>query len=150
MSGYFTAVSTFTLQYESVVWVTLSYILLYYAFMVYGLQVKIKLIKRCKAEGSKFDRYSNQYPELLAADRIQLNTLEHMPPFLILLWLNALIVGPQSATTLGAIYVFLRALYPFFMGPELKRFIPLRVLINTFSSYAVLLIMLGGIVWKLL
>ena len=140
----------FTLQYSSVIWVTLIYILLYYAFMIYGLQVKVRLIKRCKAEGRKFDRYSNQYPELLAADRIQLNTLEHMPPFLILMWLNALIVGPQSATILGGIYVLLRALYPFFMGPELKRSIPLRVFINTFSSYAVLLIMTGGIMWRLL
>jgi hypothetical protein len=140
----------FTLQYSAVIWVTILYIILYYLLMVYGLVVKMKILKRCKAEGVVFDRYSQQYPELFASDRMQLNTLEHMPPFLVLMWLNALVVGPHSATILGSIYLVLRILYPFFMGYKLKNLVPLRLFINTFSGYAVLLIMVIGIVIELL
>ena len=74
-------------QFRPVLWVTFAYLILYYAFMLNVLRVKLKVAASCKARGEKFDRYQNNDPILRAADRIQLNTLEHMPPFLILLWL---------------------------------------------------------------
>ena len=121
-----------------VIGVTLAYLMLYYVFLLYGLRIKVKLLRECRDRGERFDRYKGDYPELRAADRIQLNTLEHMPPFLVFLWLHALVVGPGSAAVLGWVYVALRASYPFFLGRRLGRNIPLRLLVNTFSGYAVL------------
>ena len=142
--------SLFTTQYAPVIWITLLYVLLYYLFLLNILRVKIKLFKRNKAEGTKFDRYGASDPEMLAADRIQLNMLEHMPPFLILLWLQAFCASVNSASICGGIYLFLRMLYPFFMGTRLNKNIPKRLLINTFSGYAVLTVMSGFIIASLL
>ena len=100
----------------------------------------------CKARGEKFDRYQNNDP-IRAADRIQLNTLEHMPPFLILLWLDAIMGSVMVASFLGWTYVGLRALYPVFLGSQLNRNIPNRLLFNTFASYLVLAAMMGHIVY---
>lgn len=133
--------NAFAQQFASVIWVTLLYIGLYYAFLIQGLRAKTRVMKACKAAGEPFLRYSKQYPELLATDRVQLNTLEHMPPFLVLLWLQALIVSVPSATLLGGIYVGIRATYPIFMGPKIHRGFPKRLLINTFSGYTVLAVM---------
>ena len=104
----------FASTFAPVVVVTLCYITLYYVFMVNVLRVKMKVIRRCKEKGEPFRRYTEHYPDLLAADRIQLNMLEHMPPFLVLLWLQAFVVSAESATLMGWIYLGLRALYPFF------------------------------------
>ena len=128
----------FQTTYAPVVGVTLAYFLVYYAFMGNVLRVKLKVAKACREKNEKFFRYSNQYPELLAADRIQLNMLEHMGPFLALLWMQALLVSVSSAALLGAAYVGIRSTYPLFMGPTLGKNIPMRLLFNTFSGYAIL------------
>ena len=73
-----------------------------------------------------------------------------MPPFLTLLWLQAAVDTPQNAAILGSIYVLLRVLYPFFLGKTLKRYIPKRLLINTFTGYAVLVLMMVFIAKALL
>jgi hypothetical protein len=138
--------NNFVTQYEAVIWVTLAYILLYYVFMVHGLVVRTRVALQCKKDGEPFLRYTKSYPEILATDRIQLNTLEHMPPFLVLMWLQALVVSASSATTLGAIYVIIRATYPFFMGSKIHKSFPKRVFINTFSGYAILTIF---VIWQI-
>ena len=126
--------------------VTLVYIGFYYALTAYGLQVKISLMKEYKARGETFDRYFGQDRRMLAADRMQLNMLEHMPPFLMLLWLNALFIGPEGATMAGGIYVITRAIYPFLMGKTLGRGIPLRIFASTFTGYAVLIYFAGALI----
>ena len=128
----------FVTQYGGVVAVTLAYIGVYYALMVNGLKVKLKLAKQCKTEGKPFLRYSNEYPELLASDRHQLNMLEHMPPFLVLLWMQAAVVSVESAVMLGWAYVVIRATYPLFVGSRLRSAIKPRVFINTFTGYGIL------------
>lgn len=136
----------FVTQYEAVIWVTLTYILLYYVFLLHGLVVKTRVALQCKKDGEPFLRYTKPYPEILATDRIQLNTLEHMPPFLVLMWLHALIVSTSSAAILGSIYVAIRASYPFFMGSKIHKSFPKRVFINTFSGYAILAIF---VIWQI-
>ena len=137
---------SFANDYASVIWITLIYVGLYYVFLLNVMFAKIRVIKRCKAEGVPFQRYTEHYPELLAADRVQLNTLEHMPPFLVLLWLQAFIVSSESATILGSIYLLIRAAYPVFMGKAIHQSFPKRLLINTFSGYGVLTVFA---VWQL-
>ena len=119
--------------------VTLAYVAVYYAFNLNVLRVKLRLAKKYKAEGQSFDRYFGQDRELLAADRVQLNMLEHMPVFLVLLWLHALVVGATEATILGAIYTATRFLYPVVLGGRLGRDIPARILVITFTGYSVLI-----------
>lgn len=134
-------------QFNPILWVTLAYLVLYYAFMLNVLRVKLKVAASSKAQGVRFDRYQTNDPRLRAADRIQLNTLEHMPPFLILLWLDAIMGSVIVASFLGWTYVGLRALYPVFLGSQLNRNIPNRLLFNTFASYLVLAAMMGHIVY---
>ena len=137
----------FSTQYQQVVWVTLAYVGVYYALMLNGLRVKLKLAKECKASGKPFLRYSNEYPELLASDRHQLNMLEHMPPFLVLLWLQAFVVSVSSATILGWAYVLIRITYPLFVGNRLRSSIKPRVFINTFTGYGILTVFA---VWQII
>lgn len=132
--------NTFTSEFQPVIWVTLVYILLYYVFLLHALRVKLRVARRCKEAGEPFRRYTQHYPEILAVDRVQLNTLEHMPPFLVLMWLHAHIVSPTSAAYLGTVYVAIRATYPLFLGSALHTSFPKRVFINTFSGYAIFVI----------
>jgi hypothetical protein len=118
--------------------VTLATVLLYYAFMIQQARVKLALSRSYAARGEKFDRYFTPDREMLAADRTVLNLLEHLPPFLVLLWLNAVYVGPRPTTIAGAIYVAARVLYPFLLGGRLGRGVPTRIFLATFTGYAVI------------
>ncbi len=138
------------LFYAGPIAITLALVGLYYAFMVHGARVKARLARGYAARGEKFDRYFSQDREMLSADRIQLNLLEHMPPFLVLLWCNAVFVGTRSATVAGAIYVLARLAYPFLMGNRLGRSIQAKVLIATVPGYGVMLWFLGALIWALL
>ena len=119
-------------------WVTLAYVGVYYLFMVNLMRTKMRLHREYNARGDKLDRYFSQDRELLAADRTQLNMLEHMPVFLVLMWLHAFVVDPTEAAILGGIYTGSRALYPILLSRRLGRDIPLRVLAITFTGYGVL------------
>lgn len=130
--------------------VTLTYVGLYYVFQVHQLRVKTRLEREYLERGEKFDRYFGQDREMLAADRTQLNMLEHMPPLLVLLWLNAVFVGPRGATIGGALYIAARALYPLLLGRRLGRGIRAQVLIATGTGYAVLAYFVGALIWGLL
>lgn len=125
--------------------VTAAYLLLYYGTQTHIARTKIRLAREHAARGEKFDRYFGQDREMLAADRIQLNMLEHMPPFLVLLWLNAIFIGPGGATLAGAIYVAARALYPLLIGGRLGRGIRSTVLIATVPGYLVLAYLVGAL-----
>jgi uncharacterized membrane protein YecN with MAPEG domain len=127
-------------QYVGPAWVTLFFVLVYYAFQINILRVKSRLARSYKDRGERFDRYFGQDREMLAADRVQLNMLEHMPVFLVLLWLHALFVSPSEATILGAIYTGSRAVYPFVLGKKLGRGVPLRIVAVTFTGYAIIAI----------
>ncbi len=132
--------------YSGPVAVTLAYVVLYYAFQINGLRVKNRLKQEYADRDEKFDRYFGQDREMLAVDRVQLNTLEHMPPFLILLWLHAVFVSPNGATIGGAIYVVARALYPVFMGQRLGRGVRGQIMFATGTGYAVLIYFAGALI----
>lgn len=117
---------------------TLSYVVVYYAFISNVLRVKVALAREYQARGEKFDRYLGGDRTMLAADRIQLNTLEHMGPFLALLWLHAAFASPWGATVAGALYIASRLAYSFMLGAQLGRSIRKRVMLATITGYAVL------------
>ena len=133
-------------QYREPIVVTILYLLMYYGWMIVGLRVRISKYREYKARGEKFDRYFSQDRELLASDRLQLNTLEHMPPFLWAMWLHAVFVSPRSAAIAGLLYVLTRLAYPVLLGKSLGRGIRARVFISTFAGYGILLYLLAGLV----
>lgn len=129
--------------------VTLAYVTLYYAFQINVLRVKTAQKKAYEARGEKFDRYFGQDRALLAADRVQLNTLEHMGPFLVLHGLNAVYVSPFSATVAGSLYVAARALYPFLIGERLGRGAPAIIVASTGVGYAVIAWYAGALIYAM-
>lgn len=130
--------------------ITLAYVALYYAFQIRVALTKARLAGEYTARDEKFDRYFGQDRQMLAADRVQLNMLEHMPPFLVLLWLHAVFVGPTSATVAGAIYLLARGAYPILLGGRLGRGVKASIFISTLPSYLVLIYLGGALVTALL
>ena len=122
--------------------ISLGYILFYYLTIVNVSRVKTRLRREAKERGERFDRYNTPDKRMLAADRVQLNTLEHMPPFLALLWLDATLVNVHHATAAGGVYLASRMLYPFVLGRQIGSDAPRRVMPLTFTGYTVL-----GFLW---
>ena len=137
-------------DYAGPIGVTVGYVALYYAFQINILRVKTRLGREAASRGERFDRYFSQDRSLLAADRMQLNTLEHMPVFLALLWLNAAFVSIESATLAGAIYVGARALYPFVMGARLGRGVRALIMLSTVPGYVVIAWFCAALAWTAL
>jgi hypothetical protein len=117
--------------------VTAAYVLVYYLLISNQLRVRTRLRRAYRARGESFDRYFGADRQMLAADRYVGNMLEHMPTFLLLLWLNAIFVGPRGATYAGAAYVLARLSYPFLMGRQLGKGVPSRILFATVIGYTV-------------
>ena len=130
-------------------WVTLAYVAVYYGFIGQLLRTKLRLMREYKERGVEFDRYFGQDRELLAADRVQLNMLEHMPVFLVLLWLHAFVVSGLEATILGGIYTATRALYPLALKRHMGRNTPTRILPITFTGYGILAVLAVRIAMQL-
>lgn len=130
--------------------VTVAYLTTYYASMLHILRTKTRLLAEYRARGERFDRYYGQDREMLAADRIQLNTLEHMPPFLVLLWLNAVFVSPFFATVVGCVYLGARLIYPFLMGRKVGSAVRIQIIFATAPGYGVMAVYGGALVWAAL
>jgi hypothetical protein len=118
--------------------VTVAYVVVYYLMITNQLLVRTRLRREYRARGESFDRYFSTDREMLAADRYVGNMLEHMPAFLLLLWLNAVFVDPRSASIAGGVYVGARIIYPFLMGNRLGRGVPTRMLFSTGIGYLVI------------
>ena len=83
---------------------------------------------------------------MLAVDRVVINTQEQMVPFVMSLWLHALLVSATTATILGGLYVVLRAIYPFLLGKRLANINPKRVYIVTFPCYGIIFYNLASVI----
>lgn len=137
-------------SYSGVIAVSIATVVVYHAFLIRLMVVKIRLHREHAARGEKFDRYQSRDRTLLAADRGQLNMLEHMPTFFVALWANAWVVSADGAAIAGLIWLLARAAYPFLIGRELGRDIPVRVFIATFTGYGVIAYLGGSVAWVLL
>ena len=124
---------------------TAVYLVLWYT-LLFGLQTRTKyrLRREYAARGEVFDRYRSADPEMLKADRAVQNTHEQMVPFLVSMWMYALVVSPQAAAVLGGVYVVLRAAYPFLLGARIEQVQSRRVAFVTFPCYAIVGWMLGS------
>jgi uncharacterized membrane protein YecN with MAPEG domain len=130
--------------------VTLACVALYYVLQLNVARTKLRLHREYAARGERFDRYFGQDRVMLAADRAQLNLLEHMPPFLALLWLNAVFVDPLWATVAGGVYMAARVAHPFALGARLARDIRPTIGLATAPGYLVLAAFAAALVWRLL
>ena len=136
--------------YQWPVVVTVAYAAVYYTIMMYVMTVRVRVARDARDRGERFDRYFSEDRQLLAADRMQLNMLEHMPMFLVGLWVHAVLVGAESAAIAGAVYVASRALYPFMMGRRLGRFVRTRILFATVPGYAVMTYLYIRLLWSVM
>ncbi|MEM6991637.1 MAG: MAPEG family protein [Myxococcota bacterium] len=131
--------------------VTAAYFCLWY-YLLLGLQrgVKYKLRDEYAARGEAFDRYFGQDPRMLAVDRVVINTQEQMVPFLVSMWMHALLVSPTHATVLGLAYVALRGLYPALLGTRVSKLQSRRVVVATIPCYLIVVYLLGSTVFAAL
>lgn len=134
--------------YAGPIVVTVLYVLVYYAAILNVARVKSTLPGRYQERGEKFDRYFSQDREMLAADRVQLNMLEQMPPFLVLLWLNAVFVDVTWATVTGLVYVLSRVLYPLMVGTRMGRGVKMSIFVATGPGYLVIVAYAAALVWR--
>jgi len=138
-------------SFQGPILVTAAYFLLWYFFLVGNQRgTKYRLQKTYAARGEVFDRYFGRDEEMLAADRVVINTQEQMVPFLAGLWLHALFVSSYYATLIGFFYVALRALYPLLLGRKLSRINPKRVYLSTVPCYVMVFYLLGAVVFRAL
>jgi hypothetical protein len=133
--------------YSGPILVTAAYLGLWY-YLLLGLQrgTKYRLRDEYAARGEEFDRYFGQDPRMLAVDRAVINTHEQMGPFLVSLWMHAVFVSPSTAAALGAVYVALRAIYPFLLGKSLSKTQSKRVFAVTGPAYLIILYFVGSTV----
>jgi hypothetical protein len=131
--------------------VTAGYLLLWY-FLLVGIQrrTKYRLQKEYAARGEVFDRYFGQDEQMLAADRVVINTQEQMVPFLSSLWLHAVFVSSYYGSLIGLLYVALRAIYPLLMGKRLSKINPKRVHLVTVPCYIMVFYLFGAVVFRVL
>lgn len=133
-------------EYIGPILVTVSYFALWY-FLLVGLQrrTKYRLQREYAGRGEVFDRYFGEDEEMLAVDRVVINTHEQMAPFLCALWLHALFVSATAATWLGVAYVVLRSCYPLLMGRRISKVQPRRVYLVTVPCYCIVFFMFGSV-----
>jgi hypothetical protein len=130
--------------------VTVGYFILWYFLLfIIQRQTKYRLQREYEEKGEVFDRYYGQDAEMLAADRVVINTQEQMIPFLVSLWLHTIYFSAFSATILGFTYVALRAIYPVLMGKKLSNINPKKVYFVTFPCYGIIFYMFGTVVYSL-
>jgi len=143
VDGTMVAMSSST-PFAGPVAVSVAYMLLWYVLLL-GHQRGTKYRRKAALarEGQVFDRYFGRDGEMLAADRAVMNTLEQMGPFLLGLWMCAAFYSASFATGLGAVYVVLRAVYPFLLGRSLSNINPKRVALVTIPCYAIVFTLLG-------
>ena len=119
--------------------ITFAYIIVYFLCISVQVYIKIKstVTAAKKKEGLQgYKRYED--PTCLVADRIVGNTLEWMPVFLGLFWLNYL-VG-QGVQSVAWVYVVCRLVYPFLAvrGGITKAGAQPLILLSTIPAYFVL------------
>ncbi len=154
------SLSIFLSTYRSPLLVTISYMALYYVFMIYQMVVKFSVYekekKKALASSSSSSsssshhiptfnevRYNSKDTSLLAADRTVGNCLEQMVPFLMSLWLYSIFISPTEAGTYGIIYVFTRSYYPFVF-----RMGGIWLLFSTIPNYICIWVMLSKLAWS--
>jgi hypothetical protein len=107
-------------KYADTIYISFSYILLYYAFLI-GQVVCTYFVhfqaKRDSKGGEKINMIQTKYESRnrlkLAGDRAVGNTLEQMIPFLGGLWTCSVFVSVEEASWWGWMYVITRSVYPF-------------------------------------
>ena len=134
--------------FQGPVLVTVAYLFLWYYFLL-GLQrgTKYRLIDEFSKRGEVFDRYFGANEEMLAVDRVVINTHEQMIPFLTCMWLCAVFVSTTLATACGVIYVLSRAAYPLLIGKRVSKIQPKRVFLSTLPGYLMILVMMLNLVY---
>jgi hypothetical protein len=113
-------------KYEPTIAATLLWALLFYIFLfhqsVSGFMQKAALTAKAKKDGTKPPSMASiKYGSgggltILRANRTVANTMEQSFPFLVGLWLHAVMLNPLKAAQLGWAWIAVRAFYPLVFG----------------------------------
>jgi glutathione S-transferase len=121
-------------------WITLATLVFYIgvAFNVARLRTRTGVLAPASSGHPDFDR----------AQRIHMNTLEYLVPFLVLLWMCAIFFEPLWAAILGILWLFGRIVYAagYWSAPQRRYpgfFIAMVSLILLFIATAYGLIRMG-------
>lgn len=154
-------------KFKPVMIVTLAWASLYYAFLQAQGASAFWVHRELREKGNR-QLYSQEKPRAMVplsfakvkygvewtnsglifiCDRSVGNMLEQTPPFLLGLWLHALMVSPAASAQLGWAWLCLRAVYPFAFARRPTPGARLGVSILsavTWPSYAIVWTLLGG------
>jgi glutathione S-transferase len=86
-------------------WITLAALVLYLAMAIY--------VSRARARDGVNPPTMSGPPAFECAVRVHANTLEHLVPFLVALWMCAIFWAPLPAAILGVVWLFGRVIYAF-------------------------------------
>lgn len=110
----------------------------YYLLLIKQRGLKDRLRKSYQAKGEVFDRYFGQNEEMLAVDRVVINTQEQMVPFIVSLWLFSAFVSTSYATIFGSVYIVLRLGYPALLGQKVSKVNSKKVCFVTIPCYVII------------
>lgn len=116
----------------------LYFVYWYYLLLVKQRGLKDKLRKIYQTKGEVFDRYFGKNEEMLAVDRVVINTHEQMVPFIVSLWLFSVLVSTSYATIFGALYIALRIVYPTLLGKKVSKVNTKKVCFVTIPCYIII------------
>jgi uncharacterized membrane protein YecN with MAPEG domain len=91
---------------SNMAWVAIVAVLSLLLYLLMGVNVA-RARARCKIAAPAM----TGHPDFERAVRVQMNTLEWLPVYLVSLWLFALYVEPRAAAAIGAVWILGRALY---------------------------------------
>ena len=88
-----------------IAWITLASLVLYLGLAMHAARMRGR--HRIAAPAM------SGHPDFERATRIHANTLEHLVPFLVALWMCAVFFEPLPAAILGIVWLFGRVIYVF-------------------------------------
>jgi uncharacterized membrane protein YecN with MAPEG domain len=91
---------------SNMAWVAIVAVLSLLLYLFMGVNVA-RARAKCKIAAPAM----TGHPDFERAARVQMNTLEWLPVYLVSLWLFAVYVEPRAAAAIGAVWILGRALY---------------------------------------
>ena len=141
-------------KYEPALAATTIWALLYYVFLfnqsIAGFIQLANLTTKAKKDGEKPPSLSSiKYGKsgglpVLRASRAAGNMLEQSIPFLVSLWLHAILVNTSDAANLGLLWLVIRSFYPLVFGKGALLFLV------TVPNYAIIAMLLSPLVHNIL
>jgi uncharacterized MAPEG superfamily protein len=136
-------------RFRAVLHVNIAFVVLYYCFLYIQAGTKFVLYFAAKEKDPKASlskiKYGSTDRLALTSDRTVGNLMEQSIPFLLGLWLCAVVESPDYAATIGWYWLISRAMYPFVFYYGIP-----YLLLSTLPGYAFITMLFWPVVTKTL